>query len=288
MILSMTAFARTATQEVWGEAVWELRSVNHRHFDLKIKLPDFCREWEMSWRQYLAEHIGRGKVDAILTFNPSPENASAMTLNTSIVEQLLLNVEQLGRYEGVTNEVKAIDLLKWPQVLSAKTPDFAALNAPLTQLLAQATSDLVKARSDEGKQMALFLTQKNADLQKQLDTVVKAQPRVLEAHKAKLKQKLAELTATIEPERLAQEWVYYAQKADIEEEITRLQTHIQEMNRHLHQGGTIGRRLDFLMQEMNREINTMASKSMSDDITATTIEMKVIVEQMREQIQNIV
>lgn len=288
MIASMTAFARCVTQGPWGQAIWELRSVNHRHLDLKLKIPDFCREWEMAWRQHLTQHLERGKVDVILQFQASKQSTPTFEPNTDIIQQLLGCAETIGQFPGVKREINAIELLKWPQALSLQETDLSPLEAPFTECLKTATQELMTVRQREGEQLAVVMQTKSKALQAQLDQIIAEQPKAVEAHKAKLQQKLAELTQTVEPDRLAQEWIFYAQKADIEEEIDRLQAHIVELNRLLKSGGLIGRRLDFLMQEMNREVNTMASKSMSDSMTAITIEMKVVIEQMREQIQNLV
>ena len=288
MIASMTAFARAATQGVWGQAIWEMRAINHRYCDLSFKIPDFCREWEMPWRQQLIETLQRGKIEATLTFIPGAETTSNFNVNVDLVKQLLNCCEQVGQLPGVKREVKAIDILKWPLVLMQQSVDLACLRQPLTALLSQVALELQEARCREGKQLQQFLEEKLKQIRQHMITVNGKASCSVMAQQARLRQKIDEVTQRPDADRLEQELVYYAQRLDVAEEMVRLEAHVLEMERILVSGGAAGRRLDFLMQEMNREVNTTASKSLNDEMTAATIEMKVLIEQMREQIQNLV
>lgn len=288
MIASMTAFARAATQGPWGQAIWEIRSVNHRYCELSLKIPDFCREWEMSWRQQLTEVLQRGKVEASLIFIAGPQTTPQFQVNSNLVKQLLHSCEQVSQFPGVKAEVKALDILKWPSVLTQQAVELDFLQAPLTALLQEAALGLQEARQREGRQLQHFLGEKLNEMRQQMVIVKAKAPLALEAQREKLRQRLQEITQKPDADRLEQELVYYAQRLDVAEEMVRLEAHLLEMDRILKQGGPAGRRLDFLMQEMNREVNTTASKSLNEQLTAAALDMKVLIEQMREQIQNLV
>lgn len=288
MIASMTAFARESTQGPWGQAIWEIRSVNHRYCELFLKIPDFCRVWENDWRQQMTENLQRGKIEAHLSFTPSTQIAPQLQINSNLVKQLLNGCEQIQQFPGVKPEIDALDILKWPLVLHSEPADWGFLQAPLTALLRQTALTLQESRTREGQQMKAFLAEKLQALREQMGVVKSNVPVAVEAQLAKLRLKLKEFSQKPDQDRLEQELVYYAQRLDVAEEIARLESHGLEMDRILKGGGSVGRRLDFLMQEMNREVNTIASKSLQEQMTTACIEMKVLIEQMREQIQNLV
>lgn len=287
MIASMTAYGRRATQQEWGQAVWELRSVNHRYLDLTFKLPENLREWEADWRHLATTALHRGKVECHLTFIPSHQSAPYLEVNADLVNQLLSNCQRVAEHPGVSPTIKAMELLRWPDVLITKPRDISHLQAPLTELFAAALADLVETRKREGKQLAQILKTKLQQVLEQVAIVKEKLPLCLQAQRQKLIQKVSEIQVSLDPQRLEQELVLFAQRTDVEEEVERLATHTKEVLRALDDEGAMGRRLDFLMQEMNREANTLAAKSPENTVTQAAIELKVLVEQMREQIQNV-
>lgn len=283
----MTAFARVSAQHTWGSATWELRSVNHRYLDLSFKIPESFREWEVDWRQVVAKTLARGKMECFLTFAASEQTAPHLKINTLLVTQLLNNCQVLNQYKDIDPQVKSIDILRWPGVLMSELGEVSQLKDPLTVLLETAVQDLSQARLREGKQIQDFLTDKLAQVLQQVAIAKKKLPGCLQNQKQKLHQKLADLSDNLDNDRLEQEMLIYAQRIDVEEEISRLTTHVQEVSRILKHKEAMGRRLDFLMQELNREANTLSAKSVDDEITKAAIELKVLIEQMREQIQNV-
>lgn len=287
MVASMTAFARQSAQGEWGQAVWELRSVNHRYLDLSFKMPDNFREWELPWRNMVAEYLHRGKVECHLHFSPSHQTAPLLTINTNLVEQLLLQCQKVAANNNVSPTLNAMELLRWPEVLVSKAQDISLLQAPLTQLLMHTLQDLVEARQREGVQLRQLLQNKIVQVLEQVDIVRKNLPTILKAQKQKLLQKLEEIKISVDMQRLEQELVLYTQRIDVEEEMDRLNAHTQEVKRILEDNDAAGRRLDFLMQEMNREANTLAAKALDTTVRQAAIELKVLIEQMREQIQNV-
>lgn len=288
MLASMTAFARVTAQGNWGQAVWELRSVNHRYCELGLKIPDFCREWEMDWRQQLTESLQRGKVEALLIFTPSANTTPTFQINLDLVKQLLSGCAEVAQFPQVKPEVKALEILKWPSVLNTHSVDMTSLQAPLTALLKQGIQALHETRLREGQQLQVFLNENLQALRQQMQIVNEKAPLSVTAQQDRLRQKIQDITQKPDADRLEQELVYYAQRLDVVEEMVRLSAHCVEMDRILKEGGAVGRRLDFLMQEMNREVNTTASKSLNEIMSAACIEMKVLIEQIREQIQNLV
>ncbi len=287
MIASMTAFARVSIQEEWGHATWELRSVNHRYLDLSFKLPEYFREWELSWRNMAATLLHRGKIECNLSISASKEMSPSLKVNTDLVEQLLSSCQAIMQYPNVKPTIKAMDLLSWPEVLIADVPPMSHLQEPLTDLLMRALQELVKTREREGEQLKALLETKLVQILEQVAIVKEKLPNCLETQKQKLLHKLGEISANTEPQRLEQELVLYAQRIDVEEEVNRLATHVKEVSRVLKTGQSVGRRLDFLMQELGREANTLAAKALDGNISTAGIELKVLIEQMREQIQNV-
>lgn len=287
MVASMTAFAREATQQEWGQATWELRSVNHRYLDLSFRLPENFREYEHTWRNLVNQFLHRGKVECGLSFAPSSKTAPLLEINQNLVEQLLFSCQTIMNYPSVSPKIKAMELLKWPDVLVVKSRDISHLQEPLTQLLTVTLEDFVKARAREGKQLKEVIEAKLTQVLHQVAIVREKLPLCLQAQKQKLTQKLNEIQVNFDKERLEQELVIFAQRMDVEEEIDRLITHVKEVERALMSQGATGRRLDFLMQEMNREANTLGAKSLDASVTQAAIELKVLIEQMREQVQNV-
>ncbi|MBS0288891.1 MAG: YicC family protein [Proteobacteria bacterium] len=287
MIASMTAYGRQALQKEWGQATWEIRSVNHRYLDLSFKIPEYCREWENEWRTLIGNQIHRGKVECYLSFLPSRITAQQLKINTDLVEKLLLGCQTLASYAEISPVINVMELLAWPEVLMPQAPDLSPLREPLTSLLNQTLQDLVKTRMQEGNHISEILRAKLNQVLTYVDLIKERVPLCVQTQKQRLKQKILEIPADFDEQRLEQEIVLFAQKSDIEEEVARLETHVKAVLQALSEKGAIGRRLDFLMQEMNREANTLASKSPDNHIISAAIELKVLIEQMREQIQNL-
>jgi uncharacterized protein (TIGR00255 family) len=286
MIASMTAFARAAALQEWGQATWELRSVNHRYLDLTFKMPDSFREWEVDWRNLLAKTFQRGKVECHLSFLPSAQTAPPLQINNNLVNQLLNSAKSLSTQEAVSPGIKVMELLRWPEVLRQGAADYSELKLPLTALLTKAAEQLLATRHQEGAALKVVIEAKLAQVLQQVAIVKERLPLCIEAQRQRIVQKLADIQANVDPERLEQELVFYAQRMDVEEEVDRLVTHVKAVEQALVSPAS-GRRLDFLMQEMNREANTLGAKSSDSLVTKAAVELKVIIEQMREQIQNV-
>ncbi len=287
MVASMTAFAREAMHEKWGQAVWEIRSVNHRYLDMSFKVPDSFRQWEPAWRQRAASVVQRGKIDFSLSFIASDESLPQLEVNTGLVAQLLTAMKEISIFPGVEANVKALDILRWPEVLTTKKSSLASLQDPLNALLERALQDLRKTRLREGSALQQVVVQKLEQTDDIVNAIRHILPEVQKARRERLQAKLQELKQNVEPQRLEQEIILFIQRSDIEEELDRLKAHIKEVENSLVQREAIGRRLDFLMQEMNREANTLAAKALDHVISEKAVALKVLIEQMREQIQNV-
>lgn len=286
MIASMTAFARASALQEWGQATWELRSVNHRYLDLTFKMPEGFREWEVEWRNLLAKIFQRGKVECHLSFLPSAQTAPPLQINTNLVSQLINSANSLATHEAISPGIKVMEILRWPDVLRQGIADYSELKLPLTALLTKASEQLLTTRHQEGAALKVVIEGKLAQVLQQVAIVKERLPLCIDAQKQRITQKLADIQANVEPERLEQELVFYAQRMDVQEEVDRLVTHVKAVEQALASPAS-GRRLDFLMQEMNREANTLAAKSSDSLVTKAAVELKVVIEQMREQIQNV-
>jgi len=282
---SMTAFSSVQTRFDWGAISWELRSVNHRFLELHFRLPETLRELEMALRNLGRERLERGKVDA--TLKVDIRRASGVAVNLELAQQYIEAGERIGRLLANPAPVAALDVLRWPGVLIEPHVDPAILNDAAITAFDAGLRQLVDAREREGNRLAQLISQRLARIQAEIPKVRALLPQLLEGQRRKLRDRLSELTATLDSDRLEQEMLYIAQRADVEEELDRLATHITEVERLLASNQSVGRRLDFLMQELNREANTLASKSLCTVTTQSAIEMKVLIEQMREQIQNL-
>ena len=286
MIRSMTAFARAERRLQGADLAWELRSVNHRYLELMPRLPDALRGLENALRERCRQRLGRGKVDITLRYQPDDTDAE-LELNENLVKRLseaALRVSDLVRHAG---QVNPLELLQFPGVLSARQPDHEALENAALELLDEALDALVETRDREGEQLAQMIQDRLDRVEHEVERVRQALPGIRDALRQRLKQRVEDATDSPDPDRLEQELVLAAQKMDVDEEMDRLVTHVAEVRRVVRKGGLIGRRLDFLMQELNREANTLASKSVDAETTAAAVELKVLIEQMREQIQNI-
>ena len=287
MIASMTAFARRQEHTEFGTLQWEVRSVNQRFLDLNFRLPEVVRHLEMPLREIIRNTLNRGKCDINLKITTDSNKASSFSVNESVISSLLATHQKVAEVAGNHDHLSTLQIMQWPGVLEEPETDEKSRDNLILSLFKQTLKDLIKARHREGEAMKDIILDRVTGIKCQLEVVKPAVAEIQATQRAKLEEKLSELSLDPDQDRLEQELVYAAQKSDIAEEIDRLDTHLAEIERILAKGGSVGRRLDFLMQELNREANTIGSKSISKVTTAASVEMKVLIEQMREQIQNI-
>jgi uncharacterized protein (TIGR00255 family) len=287
MIKSMTAFAREVQSDDLGELAWELRSVNHRFLEPYIRLPEELRGLEPRVRERLAARLQRGKVDCSLRYAPAAGAASGMRVNRPFLERLLEAAAEVAAIAGPGTSPAPLDLLRWPGVLEQPGQDPDALAAAVLKLLERAIDTLLATRGREGERLAALLKERCDRLEESVVRVRALMPRVIEGVRRRLADRLAEIRGELDPQRLEQEMALLASRLDVDEEMDRLATHVAEVRQVLDRDEPVGRRLDFLMQELNREANTLGSKSADVEVTREAVEMKVLIEQMREQIQNL-
>jgi len=285
-IHSMTAFARAEQRSALGLLAIEIRSVNSRHLEASFRLADAVREREFAWRDRLREQVARGKVEISARYEPA-DSSEAVTINTARVQQLLSALREIDQLAANTAPLNAVDLLRLPGVLITQEVDASALLASADALFAQAMQDFMAMRAREGAALHELVEARLQGIEREVSGVRERLPQILQHFRSKLLARVAEAKADLSAERLEQEVLLFAQKMDVAEEVDRLLAHVTEIRRVLAGGGAVGRRLDFLMQELNREANTLGSKSVSADSTLSSVELKVLIEQMREQIQNV-
>ena len=285
MIHSMTAYARQEIKGDWGTGTWEIRSVNQRYLETFIRAPEQFRGLEPVIRDRLRKNLQRGKVEVFLKFTANPAHVGELNINESLASQLVKSAQWVqAQSQG---DINPVDILRWPGVMEAQEMDMDTVQGELLVGLNTAIEDFKAARASEGDNLEDMISSRLDAILEQVAIVETQMPEVIKWQREKLSQKLEELQAEIDESRLEQELIYLAQKQDVAEELDRLDSHVKETTNILKKGGAVGRRLDFMMQEFNRESNTLASKSISTDITASGVELKVLIEQMREQIQNI-
>jgi len=288
MIRSMTAFARCSATAGAGELTWELRSVNQRYLDLSLRMPDDLRALEPDVRQRLKDRLARGKVEAGLRFRLDPGvQAAEIRLNRDLARSLLEAHEELAELADGNTRTELTGLLAWPGLIEQRPIDAEQIHAPALALLDQALDSLVASRAREGEAIAAMLEQRLGAVEQQVAQVREQLPAIRQALDARFRQRLESLSAPVEPGRIEQEVVLQLQKLDVDEELDRLEAHVAEVRRVLALDEPVGRRLDFLMQELNREANTLGSKASLADVGQAAVELKVLVEQMREQVQNV-
>lgn len=288
MTYSMTGFARREFTHPLGSLVIELRSVNHRYLEIFPNLHELFRSLEPKIRQLINKKLSRGKVDCHFKFYPLPSNQK-ISLNLPLAEQVAYATRELDRVLYNPSPVSSLDLLQWPGIIEQSSLDTSELHPQALTLLSEAIEDLLNARKTEGKKLKEMIQQRLTQMEKALGIVRERQPLVVELQRQKFHSRLQEIEQqqSVEPGRLEQEMAILAQRLDIAEEIDRLDSHLGEIENILNQTKPIGRKLDFMMQELNRETNTIGSKSADLQTTNAVVEMKVFIEQMREQIQNI-
>lgn len=286
MIRSMTGFARRERQYPFGLLACEIRTVNHRFLEIACRVPDELRAAEAEFRQSIAAAVRRGKVDCSLHFRPAAPSGP-IEIDAPLLEALTLRAREIAAQAGAAARIDALDLLRWPGVVRSVERDPTPLLAAAQALLGEALAELARARDREGERLRAALEQRCAGLVDFAARVVERLPEVRARLRAKLLERVAQLSTEVDPERLEQELALLALKLDVDEELDRLRGHIAEVRNVLDGQGPAGRRLDFLMQELNREANTLSSKSQDIETTRAAVDMKVLIEQMREQVQNI-
>jgi len=287
MILSMTGFAAAAAELPGGSLSVELRSVNHRYLDLQLRLPDELRVLDAAVRELLAAELKRGKVDCRIAFNHSTPGAATLAINAERVARLRDAAAEVLRHAPDSTPLTVADILRWPGVLTEPSLSPEALAERTLGLVRETLAELAASRLREGEKLKAMLEERCHAIGAQIERVAPRVPAVHAAYVEKLGARLKEAGLDPDAERLKQELALFATKIDVAEEISRLATHVTEVRRVLATGGSSGKRLDFLMQELNREANTLGSKSVDAELSQAAQEIKVLIEQMREQVQNI-
>jgi uncharacterized protein (TIGR00255 family) len=286
MIRSMTGFARRERQFPWGLLAWELKTVNHRFLEMGCRLPEEFRIGEADFRQAIAASVRRGKVECSLHFRPAVVS-TALEVDSALLESITQRALQIASQAGAAARIDALDLLRWPGVIRDTARDHTPMIAAAHALLADALAELARFRDSEGNRLRDALEQRCAGLIEFAARVTDRLPEVRARMRSKLLDRIAQLVSDVDHQRLEQELAILAQRLDVDEEIDRLRGHVTEVRKTFDGQEPAGRRLDFLMQELNREANTLSSKSQDIETTRAAVDMKVLIEQMREQVQNI-
>jgi uncharacterized protein (TIGR00255 family) len=287
MTLSMTGYASQEYNSSDGILLVELRSVNHRYLELLIKPDDNLRSFEPIIREQIQAKLGRGKVDCRISLVRSLALQALPVLNHSVLQQIAESAKTAAQYFPHTQPVNMLEILQMPGVLQNETLDAEALEKDLKTALNATLDDLIAAKAREGAKLKTIILERLTQIEQHVTKVKPMMPALIQQYQQKLSTKLAEAHASNDDERIRQEMVIFAQRIDVDEELSRLTTHIDEVKRILNASAAAGKRLDFLMQEMNREANTLGSKSVAIETSQISMELKVLIEQMREQIQNI-
>jgi uncharacterized protein (TIGR00255 family) len=285
MTASMTAFSRLEESGSWGQAIWEIRTVNHRYLDMAIRLPEELRMLENAVREHISAKIKRGKVDCNLRFEANDSSAGKVPVNKVLAEKLIQAAESLPIKEPAP--VNPLDILRWPGVIERESLDIESLGKALLTTLDNSLQLLLDTRQREGEKLKTMLLDRCQAASLQVHQFRDKLPEIILKIRERYIKRANELQVELDQDRLEQEMLILAQKMDVAEELDRLDTHIEEVKRVLNENIPVGRRLDFLMQEMNREANTLGSKATNVDMSNVSVELKVLIEQMREQIQNI-
>jgi len=285
----MTAFARNETTLDQMDITLELRSVNHRYLDISIRAPEEVRDFEQSLRNLLSKKLSRGKVELNIRtqVNASNENGADFQVNANLLSQLSKAAQLIAQQLPNAKDINPLDVLRWPGVIQAQKIDLKELKKSVTLCLESILDDFLDMRKREGDKLAAMLIERCDEMDKTVHEVTKIIPYILETRKQKILTRLADFDVEYEDKRIEQEMVLLAQKMDVTEELDRLGAHLSEVRNVLSQNKPVGRRLDFLMQELNREANTLGSKSVDTATTRASVDLKVLIEQMREQVQNI-
>jgi len=287
MMLSMTAFSRQQADREWGSLTWELRSINHRYLETSVRLPESFRGLENVIRDTVRKKLNRGKIECQLRFQALETSQSDLQLNKEVIAKLVRANSEINKITDLDNQLTSVEILRWPGVVADQDSDADTIEKEALDLFIAALDDLVSSRAREGEALKGMLNQRIVSIREIVASIRGKMPDIICGQRKNLFEKLEELKAELEPTRLEQEIAILAQKADVDEELDRLDSHLDEVGRVIESNGQKGRRLDFLMQELNREANTLSSKSIVVDTTLGAVELKVLIEQMREQIQNV-
>jgi len=284
---SMTGFARQESKHDWGTLNCEVRSVNHRYLEPYFRLPEALRNTEIDLRQKLKNALNRGKVEITYTYKTIQSDASDLVINEALAAQIVSLSETVSSQAKNVAPLNPVDILNWPGVIEQREVSNEELKKAALSAFDKAMTTLIENREREGQQLKEMIEQRLDSIDTHVANLREILPEILNKQEQKLRERIASLRLEIDEERVSQEIVMLAQKADVAEEIDRLEAHVKEVRHTLASNEPIGRRLDFLMQELNREANTLSSKSIATDTTQNAVELKVLIEQMREQIQNI-
>ncbi|WP_373976209.1 YicC family protein [Chitinibacter sp. SCUT-21] len=287
MIYSMTGYASSQRELSHGVLAVELRAVNHRFLDLSLRLPEEFRALEGAIREKLTGRLNRGKLECRVSWGTKDGAVSQLRLNNALVAELLRLADQVKEHQATAGDLRMGEILRWPGVIESDALPSEILQSTALELLDLALDDFLASRAREGEKLGAILLARADEMEDVLAQIKPRLPQIVEEYEAKLKQRFVDAIGTADDDRIRQEMVLFAQKIDVQEEVDRLHTHIAELRRIVKTGGNAGKRLDFLMQELNREANTFGSKSISVDTTKVAMTLKVLIEQMREQIQNI-
>lgn len=286
MIYSMTAFARVEIKKEWGDAVWEIRSVNQRYLETFFRLPEQFRGLENTLREKLRQKLARGKIECSLRIDTKKQTALNLNLNQKFTKQVIQSLQYIKAQAG-EGEINLMDILRYPGVVETPEQDLDSIIEDLLQAFDDLLVEFIATRAREGEKVQKLIEQRLMAISVETQKVRSFMPEILQWQRDRLQQRFDEIQLQADTQRIEQEMVLLAQRIDIAEELDRLQLHVKETHAILHKGGAVGRKLDFMMQELNRESNTLASKSINADITSSAVELKVLIEQMREQIQNL-
>lgn len=286
MIYSMTAFARLEVKKDWGDAVWEIRSVNQRYLENFFRLPEQLRGLENTLREKLRQSLTRGKIECSLRIETKKQTNAELNLNKELANQVIQSLQWIKTQAG-EGEINLTDVLRYPGVVEAQEQDLDVISQDLLTAFDDLLTDFIAMRGREGEKLNDIIQQRLDAIAVEADKVRSQMPAVLQWQRERLLQRFEDAQINLDPQRVEQEMILLAQRVDVAEELDRLQMHVKETTNILKKGGAVGRKLDFMMQELNRESNTLASKSINADITASAVELKVLIEQMREQIQNL-
>lgn len=287
MIHSMTAFARAQIQGPWGSAACELKSVNHRYLEIRIHLPDVLSELEPAMHEYLRQHLKRGKLECYFRYQVTDATDAPLQVDLSLAKRLIEANKAIAQFLPGSVAINSMDILQYPGVIQNGEVNREGVHKELMLLLETAVKDLLATRQREGEELKNIFLQRLDGLHAELTRAKERLPLILQHQRERILKHFSDAQVEMDKQRLEQEMVMFSQKIDVTEEIERIETHITEVRRVLKQGGLIGRRLDFLMQELNREANTLGAKSVDVDTTRASLEMKVLIEQLREQMQNV-
>jgi len=287
MLRSMTAYARATREGAWGQATWELRGVNNRYLDVVLRLPEELRALESRLRERIGERISRGKIECALRLSLTAQDGGQLSVDALLARQLADAAHALAALAPGAGALGVGELLRWPGVIRQAPPDPARIEEPVLGLMDEALDDFIDTREREGARIGELVAARCAEIAQIVAEVRNRQPLLVERARTRLQERLTQVMETLDRDRVEQEIVIFATKLDVSEEMDRLDTHVAEVRRVIGQDQPSGRRLDFLMQELNREANTLGSKSTDADSTRASVDLKVLIEQIREQIQNV-